>query len=786
MQEELKRRKILIADDSELNREMLTEILGDGYDYIYAEDGKKALGLMEKSTDVDILLLDMNMPVLSGMQVLKVMREKNWLDEIPVVIISAENDDNFIKNAYYLGASDYIVRPFNAFLVQHRVKNTLMMYAQKKQLASMVEEQIFRREKINNMMITIFSHVVELGNSESGSHTVNIQAITNMLLKRLVSITDKYDLSEGDIAMISSVSSLHDIGKIMVPDEILNKPGRLTDEEWEFMKAHTVNGDEFLKNIPIDQNEGLMITAHEICRHHHERWDGGGYPDGLSGDEIPISAQAVSVADVYDALTSDRCYKKAYTHEKALEMIFGGECGAFNPLLLQCLKDISDGLFVNLKMLNSRYGAEKSSYSIANEMLENKNPSLSERYLDIAVAEQKKKEFFQERCVGIQFEYDAVMKQVSYIKYLNREGEAVSLQSSVTQLLTESDWERLNSAVKSTTRQSPDVKMTALVPINGNLRWHTVHVRTVWTEKNSSYVSVIGQFTDIHDTVLKKSAEFMLDGKEISADSILAMCDIFDVVRIVNPNSCEAMKVDENGKLINTGYKCFKLWGRDEACKLCTSLAALENKKWMGKLELKDGVLYSVLSRYIQYNGELCVLEVAFCIDDTFEKAQSEIGFYPDSMAIKSFYRDALTKTYSRAYVERFMPNLEKADGIAIADIDEFKSINDTYGHTVGDAALVHISSVIQGCIRKEDALIRYGGDEFLLVFDSITKEDFFEKLEAIKKAVHESRLEQYPDVNHDISIGGAYGVHPFEKAVDTADKAMYKDKFRNKNWENK
>lgn len=779
-------RKILIADDSELNREMLTDILGAEYEYVYAADGEETLKVLEQNIDVDILLLDMNMPKVSGMQVLKSMRERNWLEEIPVVIISAENDDNFIKNAYYLGATDYIVRPFNAFLVQHRVRNTLMMYAQKKQLVRMVESQVFRREKINNMLITIFSHVVGLGNHESGDHTLNVQNITNMLLKSLAKKTDRYNLSEEDISIISSVSSLHDIGKIMVPDEILNKPSKLNVEEWEIMKNHTVYGDEFLENIPIDQNEKIMIAAHEICRYHHERWDGRGYPDGLAGDEIPISAQVVSIADVYDALTSERCYKDAFSHERALEMILTGECGAFNPILLECFKDISDELLINLKMFDGAYLAESNSHILTNEALENESLSISQRYAGITQIEKIKKEFFAERCRGIQFEYDAVLRRIKYIRYYNKNGEKVLLQTNATQLLNDEDWEKLNNKVMNSSRENPNIEMTALIPINGNLRWHKVFVRTIWADKNSSFIGVIGQFTDIHDEVVRNKAEITVNGNVMTGDAILAMCNLFDVVRVVNPITCEAMKPDENGKMIKTGRKCYEIWNREQPCEHCSSAIALENKKWMSKIEVRDGFLYSVLSRYIKANDKDYVLEVAFCVEDSLEKSHSEIGFLPDTMTIKNYYRDSLTKTYSRAYLESFKPNLEKSKGIAVVDIDEFKSINDTYGHIVGDAALKHISRVIKKCIRKEDVLIRYGGDEFLLVFDNITEEDFFNKLKNIKQEVHNSVLDEYPDVAHDISIGGAYGVYPFEKAVDAADKAMYKDKFRNKNWEEK
>ena len=217
-----------------------------------------------------------------------------------------------------------------------------MLYAKQKRLVQMVAEQVYEKEKVSNTMISILSHIVEFRNNESGLHVVHIRTITELLLRRLCKKTDRYPLTEADISLISTASALHDIGKINVPEEILNKSGRLTKEEFEIIKTHSAVGEHMLRQIPFNQNEPLVKVAREICRWHHERWDGRGYPDGLTGDEIPISAQVVSLADVYDARTSERCYKAAFDHETALNMIVNGECGAFNPLLLECLMDGAD------------------------------------------------------------------------------------------------------------------------------------------------------------------------------------------------------------------------------------------------------------------------------------------------------------------------------------------------------------------------------------------------------------------------------------------------------------
>ena len=322
--------KILIADDSEINRALLKEILGDGYDYLEAEDGAAAVELMRQRTDISLLLLDLMMPGMDGFDVLRVMKYHAWLDEIPVIVISAAEDTANIERAYDLGVADYIRRPFERIMILRRVKNILMLYAKQKRLTRLVTDQVYEKEHNSVLMISILSHVVEFRNSESGLHVLHIRTLTDLLLHQLVQKTDRYQLDESDIALISTASALHDIGKIVIPEEILNKPGRLTAEEFAIIKNHTVAGAQMLQDLgqAIARDEPLLQVAHAICRWHHERWDGNGYPDRLKGDEIPIAAQVVALADVYDALTSERCYKHAYDHDTALRMILNGASAA--------------------------------------------------------------------------------------------------------------------------------------------------------------------------------------------------------------------------------------------------------------------------------------------------------------------------------------------------------------------------------------------------------------------------------------------------------------------------
>lgn len=342
--------RILVVDDSEMNREILSEILNEEYDIIEADSGDTCIDMLRKyETGISLVLLDIVMPGMDGFGVLNYMNRHHYLEDIPVIMISSEDSTETVRKAYEMGVSDYINRPFDAGVVHRRVYNTIKLYAKQRRLIALITNQVYEKEKNNRMMVGILSQIVEFRNGESGSHVLNINIFTGMLLESLVQHTDKYDLSWSERLLITTASALHDIGKIGIDDKILNKPGRLTDEEFKIMQNHTIIGASILENMGSYQDEELMKVAYQICRWHHERYDGKGYPDGLKGDEIPISAQVVSLADVYDALVSERVYKKAYSHEKAIEMITNGECGCFNPILLECLLDIQDRIKRKMK-----------------------------------------------------------------------------------------------------------------------------------------------------------------------------------------------------------------------------------------------------------------------------------------------------------------------------------------------------------------------------------------------------------------------------------------------------
>ena len=335
--------KILIVDDSEMNREILSSILGDEFDILEAADGKECISVIRKyGRDIALVLLNIVMPEMDGFEVLEFMNKHEWIDDIPVIMISSEDSAASVKKAYEMGVSDYINRPFDVEVVHRRVFNTIKLYAKQRRLIALITNQVYEKEKNNRILIEILSQIVEFRNGESGRHVLNVNIITGILLEQLTQITDKYNISWSDRLIITTAASLHDIGKIGINEKILNKAGRLTPQEIEKIKEHTVIGASILENMELFKDEELVKTAYQICRWHHERYDGRGYPDGLKGEEIPVSAQVVALADVYDALVSRRVYKKSYSHEEAMKMILGGECGAFNPVLLQCLTEAQD------------------------------------------------------------------------------------------------------------------------------------------------------------------------------------------------------------------------------------------------------------------------------------------------------------------------------------------------------------------------------------------------------------------------------------------------------------
>lgn len=502
------KQKVLIVDDSEMNRSILADILGDKYEIIEAENGVQAVATIQKyGAELSVVLLDMVMPKMDGFGVLDMMNQHHWIDEIPVIMISAESSSSYVERAYDMGVTDFISRPFDALIVRRRVINTILLYAKQKKLTSLLADQLLQKEERSNLMVDILSHIVEFRNGESGMHVIHVRLITELLLNHLMHKVERYnDLTHEDLDMISMASALHDIGKISIDEAILNKPGRLTDEEFAIMKTHALIGAQMLSEMPYKDNK-LIQTAYEICRWHHERYDGSGYPDGLKGDEIPISAQIVAMADVYDALTSERVYKKALPHETAVQMIIDDKCGVFNPELKECLLDVAETIRSTLASdvvaLNQK---RASQYAVA-EMLRNNETSASERTLRLLEKEREKYKFFAALTKEIQVEYNPDPPTLTLSPWGAQKlglDEIIMDPQNNEQVLTVTgaeNWQKITELLLNSTPEQPMIKYDCKMFYNGELRWHQVIARAMWQQEDEPiFQGAIGKVIDIHDS----------------------------------------------------------------------------------------------------------------------------------------------------------------------------------------------------------------------------------------------------------------------------------------------
>lgn len=491
-----KRQNILIVDDSKFNRDILKEILGGKYNYLEAENGNQAIQMIGENIGIDLMLLDINMPQMNGFEVLKIMKRSQCIEETPVIMISSEESVDTMREAYEMGITDYITRPFDSVIVKKRVQNTLSLYANQNNLVNVVVNQIYEKEENNNIMIRILSSILGSRNSESREHILHIKTATEMMLRQLIKITDVYHLTEADIALITTASSLHDIGKIYIPEEILNKPGRLTDEEFKIMKTHSELGADIIQDMHLPQEKPLVHTVWEICRWHHERWDGKGYPDGLKGEEIPISAQVVSIADVYDALTSERCYKKAFDHDTAIKMILDGQCGQFNPILLKCLKELSPRFF---KMFSNETDDSIQYYEaqrLSNEILSEKSLPRKNYSQHVIKVMHEKIDFFMKNSGRNSVDYNAVSGQLTMIN----ENQQTLYQRDDPKFdvfkefeVSEEDVQHIKDLLAHTSVQDKEISVQIEAKLENNRQLYNLKLHTLWSPlKKDGYIGIIG------------------------------------------------------------------------------------------------------------------------------------------------------------------------------------------------------------------------------------------------------------------------------------------------------
>ncbi len=500
--------KILIVDDSEINRSLLSDILSPNYEILEAANGLEAISILNAmSTEISLLLLDIVMPEMDGFEVLAMMDRNDWIGNIPVIMISSEIGAAYIDQAYDMGATDYITRPFDEKTIQRRVRNTVMLYSKQKSLQNMVADQIMERERSNSQMVEILSNIVEFRNGESGMHILHIRVITDKLLLSLRRRAPQYGLTPSKIALYSNASALHDIGKIAIDSAILNKPGKLTPEEFEIMKAHTTAGAEMLERVrSTNGNSDLLDAAHDICRWHHERYDGSGYPDGLKGDDIPISAQVVALADAYDALTSRRIYKPPFPHEAAVQMIKNGECGAFDPLLLECLDENSAWFARELDLYSPHAANTFELRHITSELMSRTELKASARTLTLLEQERMKYRFYASISKEIMFTYDRDPDLLEFsewgAKYLGVP-ELISHPAESQELrdLGVEPYCDLLSHVEEASDET--VNFVCSLTLHGQPRWFRLIARTLGGGDEGRYAKVVGKLIDVHDEQLK-------------------------------------------------------------------------------------------------------------------------------------------------------------------------------------------------------------------------------------------------------------------------------------------
>ena len=792
MSEVITKQKILIADDSEMNRELLAAILEEEYDIIQVNDGVQAVDCLQRQAEeISLLLLDIVMPHMDGFEVLSYMNKEHWIDSIPVVIISSENSPIYIKRGCDLGATDFIEKPFDANMVLRRSANAILLGAKQRRMTSIVSNQIYEREKSSKLMINILSHIVEFRNGESGLHVLHIQTITEMLLRQLVQKeNNRYALSKEQIRMITTASALHDIGKISIPDEILNKPGRLTAEEFAVIKGHSMAGANMLSELPLDQKEEPLVkTAYEICRWHHERYDGGGYPDGLKGEEIPVSAQVVALADVYDALTSERCYKDAYSHEKAIEMILAGQCGAFNPLMLECLLDISSSLKKKMGYKSKERYEQTDLSDIASRFHDFEMDS-SEKIVQQLEFERMRYNFLAEGSRNIVFTYTIsppllTFNQAGCKRSGITEPSFSPLQSGVLKdLVEEQSLKRLIRKITQATRETPDVTSNLFLTDGKNPCHYRCQCRVIWTDgAEKGYTGVVGKLTDITDDymvmenvreeglkVLEKdrSAEFSsfydrfkkcgfsTDGTE--AWLLLQYLQIsYDLVRYVDPITNKVIHIEKDGKMWESETACSDIWNCLEKCSNCISRLSMQTGKRMTKLEVAGEDPYQEVSMYVEIDRKPCCLEMASRIDGDFmpdgysrDEILSSVRIHKEKV-----YIDPVTGVYNKRYYVEKLSKMDNAAALMFADIKNFKRINENFGHQAGDDVLRQVAGVLRDVAAGKGDVLRYSGDDFVTVFFKATEEELSEIQKEMCRRVEALRFPELPGVQLKLVTAG-------------------------------
>lgn len=783
-------------------------MLEHDFSILEVSNGKETIAALQAHQgEIEVLLLDVVMPEMDGFEVLAAMNENHWIDDIPVIMISAETGSAYIDKAFKLGAVDYVSRPFVPNVIRRRIMNTVLLHTKKQQLMSVLADRFYRQEKNTELMVDILGHAVECRSGEGGTHMTHVILVTGLLLQCPVGKTDRYHLEREDIEAIRVASGLHDIGKLQIPEEILTKPLSLTPEEYEIVKRHTQIGAKLITDLPIYQNERLVKYAIEICRWHHERWNGEGYPDGLKGDAIPIAAQVVSVADVYDALTSERCYKEALSHEKSMRMIHSGECGSFNPLLFECLDEIAVRLQKELSVVLHLDQGHSEARRTVEELYASRSEDSTTRVAIQLEEERGKRQFFSELTDELWFEYttnpDAIALSASASKRTGLPKVVVDLAGSADFLAVVGikTLDEIRGWAETATIDETYFETEAEIRLDGAMHWCKLAIMVTWSSTEAGrYNSLLGiirdidksyrHLSDVQQALPHESAQALTPMMSGTADDVLRVSKeqvdgllagyrrIFDIARLVDPGICVELTKRDEGYTLKKSEYCYAVWKKKRRCENCISQEVLRTHKPQTKIETRESDIYYVLASFIEVDGRPYSLELVKRIksDDMFER---ENVLNQLLVRNRQVYMDSVTKVYNRRYYDERLKNLEGRFSFAMIDMDNFKHINDRFGHQAGDAALYRAAQAIKSQIRSDDELVRYGDDEFFLLFRDLPQQILEKKFQSIRTALDEIVIEEYPELHISASIGGAFAAGRISRTIRRADLAMYQAKLK-------
>lgn len=802
----MEKRRLLIADDSELNRAILANILEQDYDIIEVTGGEEALAALQSYRgEISALLLDIVMPGMGGFEVLEEMRRRQLLDEVPTIMISAETGNAYIDRAFTLGAFDYISRPFAPAVVRHRIINTILMHTKKQQLMDVAAGWFHRQEKNSEVLVSVLCYGLEYRCGERGLHMKGVGRLTAMLLRRLLEVTDRYPLSADDIEVIAMAARLHDIGKLLVPSELLKKPSPLSAEELVQVRRHTLLGAQIVSGLMQYRNEELVKYAVTVCRFHHERWNGDGYPEGLAGDAIPIAAQVVSLADAYDALTSKRSYKEAYTHEQALEMIRAGESGSFNPLLLRCLDDISEEV---RQYVAERNRVQDSEVRRAVEELYGRQDIMAARVTHQIEEASAKQEYFSALTEELWFEYtvqpSAVNLSRGACEQTGLPAVTVDPQNNVDFLaVVGSDTVRaLRERLETLPSDETHIELMVDIMLGGRLRRCRLTALVIRSVSSSviGCSCLVGKVDDINDSYARLEEYDRESENEITEQVLLPVTagaedvlrithgqvgavlqcyrKMFSVVRLVDPGICMQVSTGALGHTIEHSEHCYSAWNRFHRCENCISQEAIRTSRTQSKVETDGGDVYYVLASRVEIDGIPYSLECVNPISSEASDTDNDESILGQLLVRnRQVYIDSMTGVFNRRYYDERIRNLTGEHALAMIDIDNFKHINDAYGHPAGDEALRSVAQTIRFILRSSDELIRYGGDEFFLLFHGLPERSLARKLDEICSAVRRIKLPEHPELQLTVSIGGIYASGRVTELIRKADIALYEAK---------